>query len=168
MFPKTPLDFQHEGRKSRPLRLQIELLDASTKQLFAVLPEDRQFRLPSPLAGKQRGGLRPQPVALEEIVDDAASQPELQGGLLHTLYTGSRLRGQRADHTLASEPAASPLPPQLPSSATSALKSRNNFHPNFVRAFSATFRNFSSMNLQFKSRKQIDNKQTLFRDLSAV
>ena len=94
MFPKTPLDFQHEGRKSRPLRLQIELLDASTKQLFAVLPEDRQFRLPSPLAGKQRGGLRPQPVALEEIVDDAAPQPELQAGLLHTLYTGSRLRGQ--------------------------------------------------------------------------
>jgi hypothetical protein len=64
--------------------------------------------------------LRPQPVALEEIVDDAASQPELQGGLLHTLYTGSRLRGQRADHRLSLQsqqpvrfPRSFPVPPLL-------------------------------------------------------
>jgi len=39
-------------------------------------------------------------------------------------------------------------PPQLPSFATFASKSRNDFHLNFVRAFSATFRDFSAMNLQ--------------------
>jgi hypothetical protein len=73
---------------------------------------------------------------------------ELKRSQLHTSHAEFCLRGQRADYRVSLEPVSNPLPPQLPTVATFASKTGTNFRANFVRAFSATVREFSAMTVQ--------------------